>query len=123
MDQYERLEALTEGRTADEQIDGCDWRGLWEDSRPDGDVPSPEEIASVTHSYSYSPEGYGSVNLAFLGRLNDGRWVTCVAWCDTSGWDCRSGSDWRIFDTRNGAVAFGLDKESRARLGLSLPKE
>ena len=88
-----------------------------------GAIPEPAQIATIDRLWATSPEGYGSTDIAFLARLDDDRWATCVAWSDTSGFGCQQGVDWRINDTRELAISQGLDKESRAHLGLSLPGE
>lgn len=108
----------TDGIGFDEYL----WTSLYEYA--DGDqIPEPGHIVEITHLWATSPEGYGSTSLAFLARHQDGRWITCVAWSDTSGFGCQQGVDWRINDTREQAISQGLDKESRAHLGLALPGE
>ncbi|WP_405769202.1 hypothetical protein OG539_32605 [Actinacidiphila glaucinigra] len=120
--QFERLARLapTDG-TGEVDFDDYLWRSLFEYA--DGPAPDPDDIVQITHMWATSPEGYGSLNIALLGRLTDGRWVTCVAWADTTGFGCQQGVDWRVNDTRNRAISQGLDKESRALLDLSLPGE
>jgi hypothetical protein len=78
-----------------------------------------DRIEAVDAFHAESPEGYASTNVFALVRLTDG-WATLVAWCDTTGWDCQSGGDWRWAATREQAVANGLGNEERAALGLSL---
>lgn len=118
---YERLATLTTQFNTEVTLDEWLWHSLYEYA--EGDAPEPQQIAEVTDLWAISPEGYGSTNIAFLARLSDGRWATCVAWSDTSGFGCREGVDWRINPTRETAIAMGLDKESRTHLGLSLPGE
>lgn len=119
---YARLAGLTPSTAHldDMSIDGYLWQNLYEyaDTTP----TPPEDIAEITHLWATSPEGFASTNLAALGRLHgDGGWFTVVAWCDTSGFDCMGQVDWHRADTREQAIRFGLDREARAHLGLSLP--
>lgn len=83
---------------------------------------SLERIVSVEAFHAISTEGYGSMDLCGLFKLTDG-WATVMAWCDTTGWDCRSDGQWKWAATREEAIENGLGKEERASLGLSLPHE
>ncbi|MDF2969248.1 MAG: hypothetical protein K0Q93_3026 [Nocardioidaceae bacterium] len=65
---------------------------------------------------------YAETDVYALLKLTDG-WGTVQAWCDTTGWDCRSGGQWKWAATREEAIANGLGKAERAALGLSLPHE
>lgn len=118
---YERLTALTSHLATEEPLDEWTWSNLFEYA--DNQAPASDQIAEVTHLWVISPEGYASLDIALMGRLTDGRWVTCVAWSDTSGFGCRQGVDWRINDSRESAISFGLDQESRRHLGLAMPGE
>ena len=119
---YARLVALTvQFISAEITLDEWTWGSLYEYAS--GDVPEPDQIAEITHLWAVSPEGYGSTDIAFLARLTNDQWATCVAWSDTSGFGCQQGVDWRINPTREAAISQGLDKESRTHLGLSLPGE
>lgn len=118
---YSRLATLTDHFTTEISLDQWTWRYLYEYA--DSLAPEPEQIAEVTDLWAVSPDGFGSTDIAFLARLGDGRWATCVAWSDTSGFGCQQGVDWRINDSRELAISQGLDKEARAHLGLSLPGE
>lgn len=121
MEPYERLELVTAQSETDEvQLDAYLWRSLFEYA--DGPAPDPDSIESA-HVWAVSPEGYGSTDIALIARLTDGQWATCVAWSDTTGFGCQQGVDWRINPTREAAISQGLDKESRAHLGLALPGE
>ncbi|MFE1192864.1 hypothetical protein ACFW6E_08695 [Streptomyces olivaceoviridis] len=121
MQPYERLATLTAHFTTEVTLDSWTWQSLYEYAS--GEVPEPAQIAEVTDLWAISPEGYGSTDIAFVARLTDGQWATCVAWSDTSGFGCQQGVDWRINSTREAAISRGLDKESRAHLGLALPGE
>jgi hypothetical protein len=77
-----------------------------------------DRLVSVEAFYAESPEGWGSQNVFALVELTDG-WATIIAWCDTTGWDCQSGGDWRWAATREEAIRNGLGNEERAALGLS----
>ena len=115
---YQRLATLTAHFDTEVTLEEWTWSSLFEYAA--GDTPEPDQITEITHLWAISPEGYASTNIALMGRLADGRWVTCVAWSDTTGFGCQEGVDWRISDTRETAIAMGLDKESRAHLGLPL---
>lgn len=118
---FERLAEMSGRFTTEAALDVWDWSALFEYA--EGDAPEPSEIAGLSALWSISPEGYASRDIAFIAKLHDGRWATCVAWSDTSGFGCQQGVDWRINPTRELAISQGLDKESRAHLGLSLPGE
>lgn len=119
---FGRLAELAQAfETEDVGFDEYLWNALYDHAN--GEVPEPGHIVEITHLWATSPEGYGSTDIAFLARLHDDRWTTCVAWSDTSGFDCRGAADWRIFGDREQAISQGLDKESRTHLGLSLPGE
>lgn len=88
---------------------------------PKGEITA-DRIVSVAGLWAESPEGYGSTDVILLAELTDG-WATLTAWCDTTGWDCQSGGEWKWAATRDEAIRNGLDKEGRGRLGLSLAGE
>lgn len=125
MNEYERYSRLVglaaQWDTGEIGFDEYMWSALYEYA--EGDAPEPEQIAAIDRLWATSPEGYASTDIALIARLTDGRWATCVAWSDTSGFGCQQGVDWRINDTRELAISQGLDKESRAHLGLALPGE
>ncbi|MGW4920542.1 hypothetical protein ACWEPO_30135 [Streptomyces albidoflavus] len=119
---YGRLAEMTAPFSSDDvALDEYLWDALYEYG--DGSIPEPGHIAEITNVWATSPEGYSSLDLALVARLTDGRWATCVAWADTTGFGCQQNVDWRINDNRELAISHGLDKESRAHLGLSLPGE
>lgn len=122
MQPYDRLSLVTPVvESNDVQLDEYLWSALFEYS--DGPAPEPDSIEIVTDLWATSPEGGGSTDIALLARLTDGRWASCVAWSDYTGFGCQQGVDWRVNDTRELAISQGLDKESRTHLGLSLPGE
>jgi hypothetical protein len=121
MQPYERLAQLTASFKTDVPLDEWDWSSLFEYA--EGTAPAPAAIVSVTELWCTSPEGGGSRDIALVAVLQDGRWATCVAWSDYTGFGCQQVVDWRINPTRELAISQGLDKESRAHLGLSLPGE
>jgi hypothetical protein len=118
---YERLARLSAPFTTDVTIDEWDWSALFDYA--DGEAPEPSAIAGIAGLWAVSPEGGGSRDIALIACLQDGRWATCVAWSDYTGFGCQQGVDWRINPTRELAISQGLDKESRAHLGLALPGE
>lgn len=97
------------------------WSDLYEYA--DGDVPEPDHIVEITDLWAASPEGWASTDIALLARLVDGRWATCVAWSDTTGFGCQHQVDWRINPSREQAIRQGLDKAARVHLGLPLPED
>ena len=75
---------------------------------------TPDQIRRVVWWHGSSEEGYASVDIAGLFELNDGRYATLVAGCDTTGWDCQSSVTWsKQFATLDEAVLYGLDQEAR----------
>lgn len=88
-----------------------------------------ERIARVDASYVASDRtGYDwyandGDSVVVLAELTDGSYAACMAWCDTTGWDCRAGAQWKWAPTRDDAIRFGLDRESRAALDLSIPED
>lgn len=98
-----------------------DWRqvfGIVEDewsTAYNGPQPfTPEDVAEVLWWDGYSPEGGGSVSIAALFRLTDGRYATLMAGADYTGWDCQSYMTWsKQFDTKAEALTQGLDKYVR----------
>lgn len=124
MQTYERLVDLPiANKTGAEPLDAYALAAVWEASSGGNDIPDPGDVAEITHAWATSPEGWASVDISFLARLTDGRWAACTAWCDTTGWDCQAGVDWKVDASRDTVIRFGLDKEARAHLGLSLPGE
>lgn len=77
------------------------------------------ESVSWEAMWGDSPEGYASTNVVALGKVNDGRWVVLEGWCDTTGWDCQAGGTIVYADSREHAINFGLDDESRKRLQVN----
>lgn len=116
---YQHLATLAAAHSTDIEMDIWTWSSLYDYA--EGPAPEPTTIEEITNLSASSPEGYSSTDIAFLGRLTNGRWVTCVAWSDTTGFGCQHQVDWRIADTRDEAIAFGLDQESRNKLGLPMP--
>ena len=57
------------------------------------------------------------------GKLRDGRWFAARGSCDYTGWDCRAHNNGDVASTKKEIQRFGLDKEERARLGISLDED
>lgn len=55
-----------------------------------------DRINNVLWITADSPEGYGSVDMACIVQLMDGRYAMCEAWADTTGWGCRDGVSWKV---------------------------
>lgn len=84
------------------------------------DDVTPERIARVDAFHTTSPEGCHSTDMCCLVELTDGTWAAVMAWCDTTGWDCRSDIQWKWAPTRELAISQGLDASARDRLNLTL---
>lgn len=54
-----------------------------------------------------------------VGKLNDGRYFFLDAWCDYTGWDCRSGGDAQVASTLDDLIRYGMTENARSRLGYS----
>lgn len=120
---YGRLAQMAAAHNTDIEFDEYLWDSLYEFADQGSQVPEPGHIVEITNLWATSPEGGGSTEVTLLARLSDGRWATCVAWSDYTGFGRRQGVDWRINDSRELAISQGLDKEARTHLGLSLPGE
>lgn len=105
MDQAQQDEALYEIKQ------GFYFYGKGQDFQPD-------DIETVIKFDSYSPEGYGSIELWSLVSLKDGRFGAIVGGCDTTGWDCRGQLDAHAASTLESAIDL-LDSEGRTQLGVS----
>lgn len=62
----------------------------------------PAEIQTVCAAWGYSPEGYGSWSGGFLMELTDGRFCYLSGWCDTTGWGCQDGVEFKFYEQRPG---------------------
>jgi hypothetical protein len=113
--------------SADDYIGLDDLSYAWELAEIEQDVRvipgikvSKEQVdfnaVSWERMWGDSPEGYASTNVVALGEARDGRWVVVEGWCDTTGWDCQAGGWITYADTRDNAIKFALDDESRKRL-------
>lgn len=111
-------EYLLAGGDAYEGVQAIDFGGSLEDI-------TAERIAKVHEFYAAPQDGAGwaETDVALIAELTDGTWATCVAWCDSSGWGCQQGANWRVAPTRDLAISQGLDKAARAFLKLQLPGE
>ena len=103
-------------------VDETDWRqafGIESDygtPAENGPQPfTPDQVDRVIWWHGDSSEGYASASISALFQLAGGKYATLVAWCDTTGWDCRSSVTWsKQFDTLAEALSQGLDSEGRA---------
>ena len=57
------------------------------------------------------------------GTLRDGRWFFIAAGCDYTGWDCQSGGNAYVAESREQIERFGMGDEDRRRLGIKLSGE
>lgn len=120
MNHYEQCETLVRlavAHSTEVEMVQSLWSCLYEYDTS-GKAPAPASIIEITHLRAVSPEGYASTDIALVGRLTSGQWVTCVAWSDTSGFDCQGQVDWWVGKTREDAIRFGLDEEPRRALGF-----
>ena len=51
-------------------------------------------------------------------RMSDGSYGFLSAWCDYTGWDCRSGGDFTVRDDLRTLLLNDVGEEDRARLGF-----
>jgi hypothetical protein len=85
---------------------------------------TPESIAAVDLYYlSDDHASWAEQDVAAVVRLRDGNWAAVTGWCDSSGWGCQQGVEWRVTATREDAIKYGLDKSARIALGVGLPEE
>lgn len=77
-----------------------------------------EDIAEILHF----SEGYNDGD-SWVGvfRLKNGQFGYVDAWCDYTGWDCRSGGDGGIADSFGELQRWQLTTVIRRRLGIELP--
>lgn len=87
-------------------------------TQADKGIVTAGRISRVDAWWASSEEGYADTDVVVLAEAVDG-WLTLVAWCDTTGWDCQSGGRWHWAATREDAIRNGLDNEARARLGFT----
>jgi hypothetical protein len=84
---------------------------------------TPESIADIDLYYLYEGGSWAEQDMAAVVRLHDGNWAAVTGWCDTSGWGCQQGVEWRVTSTREDAIRYGLDKAARVALGVPLEGE
>lgn len=110
-------------------VEDYDWGQAFEVSMPpratEGYVGSldpfgPTDVTEIIAADEGQNDGDSWVG-AF--RLADGRFVKISAWCDYTGWDCRSGGDAEVADSIDNLVRWALTNEERMRLGLATPDE
>lgn len=58
-----------------------------------------------------------------VGTLKSGEYFFLTAWCDYTGWDCRSGGHSEQAPTLEHLIRFCMGDEDRQRLGYTLPPE
>jgi len=80
---------------------------------------TPERITRVI-AWHVKEGDCAETDLKLLVELNDGSFAACMAGCDTTGWDCQAGVEWRWAPSSEQAITQGLDRVSRARLGVPL---
>lgn len=62
-------------------------------------------------------------SFAWLLKLRDGRWAFASGGHDCTGWDCQSGLDVTVWNTKREAIRMGMTLNDRENLGLLLPGE
>lgn len=106
-----------------------DWRAALEHN-PQGFTPSKTEgFEGLTEPFGFSDiaeviacvegENDGADWLAVL-RLRDNRFISVVAGCDYTGWDCQSDMRSVVAATLPELIRWGMSKEQRERLGFTL---
>lgn len=80
---------------------------------------TPERIARVV-AWNVEEGEYAETSLALVVQLDDGSWAACMASCDTTGWDCQAGVEWRWAPSEALIVEQGVDRATRAELGRPL---
>jgi hypothetical protein len=85
-------------------------------------APFADEIERID-AYWCTRGDLSETNLAALLALTGGSWAALVSWCDTTGYGCQDGTDWKVCATREEAISQGLDLEARRHLGLELSGE
>jgi hypothetical protein len=85
-------------------------------------APARDDITGVD-AYWCTRGDLSETNVAALLTLTGDRWAALVSWCDTTGYGCQNGTDWKVCATREEAISQGLDKDARGRLGVALPGE
>ena len=96
-----------------EDLNTYDWRSAF-DYAPF----STDDVAEIL----YYEEGYNDGD-SWVGvfKLKDGKFGYVDAWCDYTGWDCRSGGDGGIADSFEELQRWQLTTVIRRRLGIELP--
>lgn len=74
-----------------------------------------EDVAIILAMEAGENDG---ANWVCAGQLRDGRWFFLSAGCDYTGWDCRSGGNATVADTKEDLIRLGMGREDRLRLGL-----
>lgn len=77
-------------------------------------------IDDVSDVIAASPGENDGESWMMAGHLKDGRFFFLDAWCDYTGWDCRSGGDAQVANSRAALIRFGMTENGRERLGLPL---
>lgn len=121
----EKASALNGWQKADEwgeelAVGEYDVQYIFEDFNDKKDF-EPSDVAEVLKAACHSPEGWGSIDLAIVVKLNDGRWGVIAGWADTTGWGCQCGGEVTAFPTEDEMVRFGLTDEYRRWLGYEQP--
>jgi hypothetical protein len=67
----------------------------------------------VIRGLSWSRGDYAEQDLHCYGTLKDGRWFILSAGCDTTGWDCQAGGEYRTADSYDDLVRLQMTSEER----------
>ena len=107
--------------------DGSGWGSVYSGAYSTTDGSRVEDItrdrvARVDRSHVEFGD-YAETSVELLVELTDGTWAACMASCDTTGWDCQAGVQWKVAPTRQEAIEQGLDRAARAALGVPLDGE
>ena len=98
--------------TVQELLDNYDWCEAFAYAK--FDIEDIDQIIALDEGYNDGESWVG------VFKLKDGNYGYVDAWCDYTGWDCRSGGDSAIASTLEELQRFHLTKNIRTRLGMRL---
>ncbi len=73
---------------------------------------SPADVL-VIRGLNWSRGDYAEQDVRCYGTLKDGRWFIMSAGCDTTGWDCQAGGEYRTAATFDDLVRLEMTSEER----------
>ena len=110
-----------------EALDNYDWCEAFsvsdepEHALPSGSCalgkPTRDAVAEIIHLVEGENDG---PSWLLVCRLKDDRYLFLDAWCDYTGWDCRSSGSMTVASNLADLLRYGLGNEHRERLGIVL---